>query len=143
MTTKLIYEIFEEVAGAATFEEKRQAIIRNDSPALRMVLRAALHPKIHFVFDKPLDYNRSDSPPGLGENSVYSAINKVYLFEVGNPRVAPNLTLERKSQLLIQLLEGLEAKEADVFMNMVLKNLNVEGLDSELVMSVYPGLLEN
>ena len=142
MTTKNIYEVFEEIAAAATPEEKQTVILRNHSTALNLVLRATFHPNIKFVFDAPVAYQPSDAPPGLGETSIHKEIWRLYLFEQGNPRVSPNLTLERKTQLLSQILEGMEAKEAEVFMNMILKDLKVEGLDRDLAVSVYPQLLD-
>lgn len=142
MATKNIYEVLEEVAAAPTAEEKQHVITRNHSAALNLVLRATFHPDIKFVFDKPVAYTPSDSPPGLGETSIHKEIWRLYLFEQNNPRVSPNLTLERKTELLTQILEGMEAKEAEVFMNMILKDLKVDGLDRELAMSVYPQLLD-
>ena len=141
MTTKNIYEVFDEVAAAATEDDKRLALIKNDTPALRLVLRAAFHPNIKFVFTEPVPYKRSDVPVGLGESTLHKEIWRIYLFEDGNPRVSPNLTLERKFQLLTQILESLETREAEVYMNMILKDLKVDGLTRELVMSVYPGLI--
>lgn len=141
MSVKNIYEVLDEIAAAPTKDEKIAAIVRNDTPALRLVLRAAFHDNIKFVVDKPVDYRKSDSPPGLAESSLHKEIWRVYLFEQGNPRVSPNLTQERKEQLLAQLLESLEAREAEVYMNMLLKNLKVDGLTKELVMEVYPGIV--
>jgi len=142
MTTKNIYEVLAEVAAAATPDDKRHVLEKNHTSALMLVLRATFHPNIKFVFTSPVEYTPSDAPPGLGETSIHKEIWRLYLFEEGNPRVSPNLTLERKAQLLSQILEGMEAKEAEVFMNMILKDLKVEGLDRELAMSVYPQLLD-
>lgn len=142
MTTKNIYEVLDEVAAAPTPEEKAQVIARNHTTALNLVLRATFNPEIKFVFDAPVAYTPSDAPPGLSETSIHKEIWRVYLFEQNNPRVSPNLTLERKTELLCQILEGMEAREAEVFMNMILKDLKIEGLDRELAMSVYPQLLD-
>jgi hypothetical protein len=43
--------------------------------------------------------------------------------------------------LLIQILEALEASEADVFMNMILKDLKVKGLTYKIVQEAFPDLL--
>ena len=59
----------------------------------------------------------------------------------GHPKVAPNLTLERKEQLLIQILESLEKNEAEVFANMIKKDLKIPHLTAKLANEAFPGLL--
>ena len=63
------------------------------------------------------------------------------MFEKNNPRVDPNLSYERKEQILIQILEALEAQEAEVFMNMLLKKQKVKGLTQAIVKEAFPGLI--
>ena len=69
------------------------------------------------------------------------ALSRVYLFQEGNPRVPPALTEKRKEEILIQILESLEPPEADVFGNMLLKNLKVKYLTEGLVNEAFAGLL--
>ena len=139
---KNVYEILDEVAAAPTDEARRAILFYNDNHALRRVLRAVFHPHIRFVIDKVPNYKPSDAPPGLSDATLHTQINRIYLFEEGNPNVSPNLTPERKQQLLVQILESLEAKEAVVFMNTLLKDLKVPGLTKELVEEVFPELLK-
>jgi hypothetical protein len=141
-SAKNIYEIFDEVAKAPTDQDKRGVLIYYNGPILRQVLRAAFHPNIRFVFKEEISYKPSDAPIGLGYSSLDMEFRKIYLFEEGNPRVDPNLSLERRKILLIQILESLEAKEAKVLMDIILKRLNVPGLTKELVLSVFPTLLD-
>ncbi len=123
-----IYEVFEKFNKAPTTEEKEQVLLQNDSFALRCVLRAAFHPKIRFVVKDIPPYKKSDAPPGLSDSTLHMDIERIYLWEENNPRVSPNLSYERKLQLLTQLLESLEAKEAEVLENVIKKNLKVPGL---------------
>lgn len=139
---KNIYEILDEVAVAPDDDARKVILFYNNNYALRCVLRATFHPDIKFVFDKVPLYKPSDAPKGLSDTTLHTQINKIYLFEVGNPRIDPNLTFERKEKLLIQILESLEAKEAVVFMNTLLKDLKVPGLTRELVEAVFPDLLK-
>ena len=46
-----------------------------------------------------------------------------------------------QEQLLIQMLEALEPREAIIFINMILKNLKIKGLDAKIVKEAFPGLL--
>ena len=55
--------------------------------------------------------------------------------------MSPNLTPQRKEQILIQILEALEKREAEIYMNMLLKKQVVKGLDSKIVKEAFPDLL--
>jgi hypothetical protein len=138
---KNIYEVFDDIAKAKTRAERIDILRSDRRKVLKDVLQGAFHPGIKFVFDKPLEYTPSDSPPGLGYTSIEQEMKRVYLFVEGNPRVDPNLTQQRKEHILMQILEALEAREAEVFMNMMLKDLKVKGLDEKLVREAFPGLI--
>lgn len=140
---KNVYEILDEVANAPDDQARKAILFYNNNYALRCVLRAAFHPKIQFTIEKVPYYKPSLAPVGLSDTNLHKEINRIYLFEANNPRVSPNLTQERKEKILIQILESLEAKEAVVFINTLLKDLKVSGLTRELVESVFPDLLNN
>lgn len=138
---KNIYEIFGEYVKAPTVDDKINILRTNSSYALLNVLRGTFDPNIKFVFNEIPPYKKSDAPPGLGYTSIHQELGRAYLFEVNNPRVSPNLTLERRKQILIQILESLEAGEAEIFANMLLKRQNVEGLTYMMVRSAFPDLI--
>lgn len=140
---KNVYEILDEVAKATNDQDRKAILFYNNNYALRCVLRAAFHPKIQFTIEKVPYYKPSLAPVGLSDTTLHTEINRIYIFEANNPRVSPNLTQERKEKILIQILESLEAKEAVVLMNTLLKDLKVPGLTRELVESVFPDLLIN
>lgn len=137
---KNIHEVFEELE-AAPHEEAAKAILRyNMTAGMRGVLRANFHPKIKFVIDELPSYKENDAPIGLGDTSIHKEINRVYIFEENNPRVDSNLTLERKKQILVQILESLEAKEAKIFADMIMKRVKVKHLSKELIEEVFPDM---
>ena len=138
---KLISEIFDEFEAAPSRQGRIEVLHKNVSYALREVLRGAFHPDIRFVIDKVPYYKPSDAPPGLGYTSIHQELGRAYLFEEGNPKVSPNLSYDRKEQVLIQILEALEKREAEIYMNMLLKNLKIKGLDSKIVREAFPDLL--
>jgi hypothetical protein len=138
---KNLYEVFEEFEKAPNREEKINILRTNKTYALECVLRGTFFPNIRYVFDEIPNYRRSDAPAGLSYTSIHQELDRVYLFEVNNPRVAPTLTLERKKVILAQMLESLEEKEAAVFSGMLMKRLPVEGLTYKLVQEAFPGLL--
>lgn len=138
--TKNIYEVFDELEAAPHKDAAKAILFYNMTPGLRGVLRANFHPGIKFVFDEIPRYRENDAPIGLGDTSIHKEINRVYIFEQNNPRVDPNLTLERKKLILIQILEALEAKEAKIFADMLMKRIKVKHLDKELIEEVFPDM---
>lgn len=139
--TKAIYEIFDEVEKAPTKKEKVEVLQKNSNYALRNVLKGTFDPNIQFVIDKVPYYKPSDSPVGLGYTSLYQELTRIYIFQKNNPKVDPNLTQDRKEKILIQMLEALEKREAEVLMNMILKKQRVKGLTYNVVKEAFPDIL--
>ena len=138
-SAKNLYEVFDEFEKAPTKEEKKNVLRKNNSFALRSVLRGNFHPRITYLIDEIPPYKRSDMPIGMGYSSIDMEINRVYLFEKDNPAAPKELSNERRKQLLIQILEILEWREAEIFSAMIMKNLHtkVEGLTKALVKEVF------
>lgn len=138
---KNIYEIFEEFESASSKESKIAVLQRNNTETLRNVLQGGFHPAIKYVIDYIPEYTKSDSPPGMGYSSIESEFRRIYLFVEGSTRVDPNLPLERKMQILAQILESMESKEANIFAQMIMKKIKVKGLTPALIQEAFPGLL--
>lgn len=138
---KNIYEIFEEFEQRTSREDKIAVLRYNSSWALQNILKGTFDPNVQFVFESIPFYQPSDSPPGLGYTSIHQELGRVYLFEKNSPRVNPDLTLARKEQILMQMLEAMEAREAEIFMNMLLKKQKVKGLTYGIVKEAFPDLL--
>lgn len=138
---KAIYEIFDEVSKAKNEQDRVLILFYNKGDSLLNVLRGTFDPRIKFVFSEIPKYKNSEAPAGLGYNNMDHAMKLAYLFEENNPRVSPNLSLKRKTELLIQLLEGMEKREAEVFANMLMKKQNVKGLTVSVVNKAFPDLI--
>jgi hypothetical protein len=138
---KNIYEILEEVEKAKSREDRIAILRYNSTWALQNVLKGAYDSSVQFTVDKIPQYKASDAPPGLGYTSIHQELGRVYLFEKNNPKVNSNLTEKRKEQILIQILESLEAKEANVFCNMLLKKPLCKGLSYNVVKEAFPDLI--
>ena len=137
---KNIYEIFDEFEEAETRDERIYVLRSHDTFALKSVLQGTYSPHVQFTIDNLPNYKASDSPPGLAYSSLQLELSRAYLFEANNPRVPPGLTQKRKEEILIQILEVLEKREAEVFKNMIMKKQNVKGLDADIVLEAFPGL---
>lgn len=140
---KNLYEVFAEFEAAPNRQAKIDVLRNNNSYALECVLRGTFHPDIKYVFDEIPEYKDSLTPPGMGYTGIHQELDRVYLFEQNNPRVAPTLTLERKKYLLVQALEAMEQKESIIYAGMLMKRLPVKGLTYKLVAEAFPDLLPN
>lgn len=138
---KTISEILDEFTRANTRQEKIDVLRRNYSSSLRHVLEGAFHPNIRFVFEEVPQYKKGNIPDGMGHTTIDYELGRLYLFEKDNPRVSRNLTLDRKKQLFIQVLESLDDRESSMLANMIMKKSLVPGLTYNLVCEAFPGLL--
>lgn len=141
MSKKNIYEVLDDFKNAKTKQDRINALRRNDTYALRNILLGAFQKNIKFSVDKIPDFKREPMPPGMSYNNMTGALARAYLFTKDHPRVPAGLTEKRKTELLIQILESLEEKEADVFANMLMKDLKTPYLTEALVNEAFPGLL--
>ena len=139
---KNIYEIFDEFEEAKSKKERMAVIERNLSKALVEVLELTFHPGIQWkVKEVPDNYKgNQDSKPGISTCQLSTEMRKLYLFREGNT-TAENLTPRKQNELLIQLLESLEPREAEVVMGIFKKDQGVKGLTYNFVKEAFPKLL--
>lgn len=139
---KNIHEILDEFDLATTKEQKKLVLQQNDLYHFKELLKYTFNPKYQFyVEDKfPSDYVKPDTVIGIRYAGIESEIRRTYLFVKGDP-TADSLTEEKRKILLLQLLESFEPKEAEIFFNMLKKDLKIKGLTESLVREVYPELL--
>src|SRR6185503_18891012 len=123
---KNVWEILEDFKNAPP-QLKEQVLAENGTPLFKTVLQGAYRPDIQFVIKELPPYIKSDAPPGLGYTTIAQEMHRIYLFVEGSKKADPNLSLERKRAILIQMLEAMEPKEAEVFANMITKDLKVPG----------------
>ncbi len=141
MANKNIYEVFEEFKAATNKQERLDVLRNNDTWALRNILLGAFNPGVQFTVKKVPTFNKVEVPPGMSYSHMTEALSKVYLFVKDNPKTPAGLTEKRKEELLIQLLESLEEPEANVFADMLRKDLKVPHLTPKLANEAFPGLL--
>jgi hypothetical protein len=143
---KNLYEIFDEVRKTDSWSEKVQILRTNNyGNLLSTVLQGALHPALRSTFSKDdfPEYTPDKIPAGMGYSTILTEIDRIYLFVVGSKNVSPDLTIQRRKELLIQMLEAMEEKEAEVFKAMILKDLSSFGITYKLAVEAFPGLLPN
>jgi hypothetical protein len=138
---KNIYEIFDEFEIATSKKEKLAVIEKNLSRTLIQVLELAFHPGYEWLIDEmPHEYKIPDTLPGISRCQLSTEIRKLYLFKKGDA-TAEKLSVEKRKQLLLQLIESLEPREAEVVIGILSKDLGVKGLNYKFVKEAFPQLL--
>jgi hypothetical protein len=139
---KNIHEVFDEFEEAKNKKERMAVIERNLSPTLLKVLELAFHPNYKFkIKEIPDNYKiPTDVLPGITFDGLPSQLRRLYMFQEGNP-TAETLTPRRRNELLIQMLESIEPREAEVIFGILCKDLGVKGLDYKFVKEAFPNLL--
>lgn len=136
-----IYEILDECRLCETLDEVVNVMKKYDSPTIREVFKCAYHPYTEwYLSDIPEDYKKPDTLPGISRTQLYTEFRRIYLFQKGHP-VADTLSEEKRKNLLIQILEGLEPDDAQIFIDVLRKDLKIQDLTPEVINLAFPGLL--
>ena len=141
MSIKNVYEVLEDFKNAKNKAERLDVLRKNDTFVLRNVLIGVYHPGARFTVKDIPEFRREKMPAGMAYGNMTEALSRIYLFTENNPRVPEGLTEKRKTEILIQILESLEEKEADVFAGILKKDLKVPYLTSALINEAFPNLL--
>ena len=137
-----MYEVLKEFKKAKTDVDRIKVLQKNKSYALTNLLTAVFNPNIQFNVKEIPDYNTMDNmPPGLSYSNFTEALQKCYIFQTGHPKRNPNITSKVQERVLIGILETLEPKESEVYMNMLFKDLKIPHLTREIVDAAFPGIL--
>lgn len=137
---KNVYEILDEFSLVTTRSERKEVLLKYNFLYFKEVLKYTFNPNYKFYINEfPKDYIKPDTEVGIRYAGIESEIRKAYLFLKGDP-TADVLTEEKRHTLLLQLLESFEPREAEVFVNMMKKDLKTKWLTRSLVEEVYPEL---
>lgn len=139
---KNIYEIFDDFENAKNKKERMTVIEKNLNPTLVKVLELCFHPQYQWlVKELPENYKvPTDVLPGITFDNLNSQLRRLYLFRVGDT-TAEVLTEARRKEILVQMLESIEPREAEVILGIFRKDFGVKGLDYKFVKEAFPNLL--
>lgn len=138
---KNMYEVFDEFEMAKNKKERMSVLSANMSKLLTQVLELAFHPQYEWLHTEvPPGYKIKDVPMGMGYAQLSTELRKLYMFRKGDP-TAEKLTPKKREQLLLEYLENLEPREAEVVIGIFNKDLGVKGLDYKFVKEAFPAML--
>lgn len=143
----MLHEIFENVKKASTKQEKIDILRKNFSPAMKDVLRYALHPNCKFYTNTVPVFKKDDSPEELSFSSLYSEHKRLYVLL--DPAIEPLMsggkttTIKRKQEILVQMLESINVGEAAIIEWMIEGTFGkMTSITPKLVEEAFPGILK-
>ena len=138
MARKLFSQILKEAQFCETTEEKVMALRRNDNPLLRTLLHDAFTSETVYDTEIP-SYRENSETEGYASNNLYVEFRRLYIFKAAEKKVAP----KRKSQLLAQVLESIDAPDAEALIDVMQKTLGQKyDLTKEVVNLAFPNLVQ-
>jgi len=133
----LLSEVLTKVNNAKDKPKKISVLKENDSPHLRMVLKAAFDPKIEWDLPKGTPpFIPNEVPIGTEHSMLRSESKKLWHFIKGADTETPKIN---KEKMFLQILEGLHIDEANVLLNAKDKVLNkkYKGLTESAVKEAF------
>jgi len=139
---KHIYQIFDEFELAKNKKERMDIIGKNLSPVLVEVLKLTFHPNYQWMIDEIPDNYKipQDVLPGITHDTLNNQLRRIYIVQKGHP-TAEKLTTKRRNELVIQMLESLEPREAEIIAGILRKDQGVKGLDYKFVKEAFKDML--
>jgi hypothetical protein len=141
----LIPEILEQVS-AIKGEAERVAHLKKfeGNKMLKYVLALNFDPKVEFDLPKgEPPYKRSPHPINMAETNFYAESRRLYLVIKDHPRRPKSLKRTQIENIFIQMLEGINGIEADMFIALKDKELHrkYRGVTEAVVRQAFPGIL--
>lgn len=134
-------EVYDLLDKAGSDDERVNILIDNHSKLLETTLYHTFAPEVVFFTSAVPAYKPNPVPTDLGLITYEMAMAVLYMFIEGHPRVSRNLSWQRKETMLVQTLEELGHREAEVYMNMIMKRPGAKTLTRDIVKRAYPTLL--
>ena len=133
---KLVSEIFEEIESTRSINQKKDILSGHKRAGFLSVLQHMFDRNIKFAIKKIPEYRPSAAPLGLEDSYLEKSMKDLRLFYTDS-----NVSEERMKIILIQILESLNPKEAEILCKIITRKIKVSGLTERLVREVHPDLL--
>lgn len=141
----LVPEIFEKIQEHKTEADKVAWLQKNrDNKLMMYVLALNFDPQYEFDLPKGNPpYKSSPVPVNMADSNLYAESRRLYLVLKNNPRRPAGLKTLQVENIFIQMLEGVNAVEAELLIALKDKALQkkYKGLTEGLVRRAFPGML--
>lgn len=136
---KYIFEILDEVSKAKSKSEKVAILKKNESWALKDVIRGSMDETVQWLLPKgEVPYTPSE-PHNHPTNLLRENTKFTYFVRGGKGmQVKPY----KRESIFLGMLEGIHPEDAKICVNMINKN-TPKGLTKSIVEEAFPGLLKS
>mgnify|MGYP001255958046 CR=1 FL=1 len=130
--------IFSDIDKARSQKERKELLLKYETPPLLEVLKYTFHPDIKFLLPAGDPPYKTEVDDIQNPTYLYGLTRKLYLFvEGGND----NLKQTRREYLFIELLESVHEEEAKLLIQIKDKKIKCRGLTYKLIKETFPNLL--
>jgi hypothetical protein len=135
---KTFHEVFKEVNNASTKKDKIAVLQYYSCGELKQVLGMTFDPRIEWLVpDTEPPYN--PAPKSVDMPTLHAELRRLDLFVKGTPR-AENMKQAKREQIFIEMLEGIDYRDAKLLAAMPSGKLPYKGLTRKLVAEAFPNL---
>src|ERR1035437_3078104 len=135
MAIKLIPEILDEVSECTTEEQVKTVLLRNQSPAIKLMFQYVWRPESVFTIKTLPEYTPDLGPLGLSPSSLYMEIKRFYvLMDI------KDIPERKKREILVQMLVSVHPTEAVLIGKIINHDLEIPLLTKKLVGELWPEL---
>lgn len=131
-----VSKVLSKINSLKKRDERVQALKTNGNYALRSILQGMFDANVKFALPEgspPYKVNQFDEPKAL-----HNEVPRFYLLaEAGNPNLKPI----KREQIFIQMLESVNADDAELLIAMKDKKCPFKNITKDIVMDAFPGLL--
>lgn len=141
MATFMLTEILDTTNKLLESKDKQKAkqyLINNKTPMLKLLLKYLLDKDVSFYRKDCPQFTPDDSARGASVSILEQEIKRFYIFEASYDRCS----LERKDQLLVQILEMLKEEEALLVCNLIQRKNPYKKITKQFVLEVFPEMSE-
>lgn len=133
-TTFTIYEILEKAAKCKTYSEKVAMLKRHKTSYMDKFFEIVFDPKYTFSYPIPR-HNAVDTYTDCASSSLKANLDMIIaVSDVGKYRDLPD---EKKSKLLLNVLDAISKDEADLLVKVLKGKFAFKGLDIRAIKNVY------
>jgi hypothetical protein len=135
MAIRLIPEILDEVKECTTEEQVKTVLLKNQSPALRLMFQYVFRPESVFTIKTLPEYTPDSGPLGLSPSSLFMELKRFYvLLDI------KDIPERKKREILVQMLVSVHPTEAVLIGKIINHDLEIPLLTKKVVQELWPTL---
>lgn len=135
---KLVYEVFAEYNKARTKEDRISILKKNDSWALKDIIRGILDEKIEWNIPDGTPPYTPAPPHSTPSNLLKQNVKFKHFVKGGTGDKLPGV---KREKIYLELLESVHPEDAKLVIAMISKEKPVRQLTKPIVHEAFPGLI--